>query len=322
MTLRNLKSNFHQSLDLIYGKDEVAILFFLCIDFHLNISKTDYTLNRDFSIQEEKQNELNYLLNRLLQQEPIQYILGETEFFGLKFKVTQDVLIPRQETEELVDWVVRSLKFEVGSGKFEDRSSKLNRIEDVTSSAVEKSLDLNSRIRILDIGTGSGCIAISLVNELPNVEVYALDISKKALEIAKSNAKLNNVKINFIEADILDENILEYPDLKDITFDVIVSNPPYVRHLEKEDIKPNVLEHEPHLALFVEDNNPLIFYDAIARFAKQKLIDKGLLFFEINQYLGKETVEILKNNSFKDIELRKDLSGNERMLKGTLNIKF
>ena len=164
-------------------------------------------------------------------------------------------------------------------------------------------------MKIVDIGTGSGCIAISLAKNLKNAQVSAIDVSEKALAIANKNAEINEVEVNFIL-----KNILQTEDLEN-QFDVIVSNPPYVRNLEKAEIKPNVLEFEPHLALFVDDNDALLFYRKIAQLAQKNLSENGKLFFEINQYLGKETVDLLENLGFKNIELKKDIYGNDRMIK-------
>ena len=287
LKLTELKTIFHKELDSIYGKDEVGSFFYLCTEFYLNLPRFQLALQPEYSIVKSEYDDFFNALERLKQEQPIQYILGETEFYGLKFKVNKHVLIPRQETEELVDWVKRS----------------------VTSSEVEKSL------RILDIGTGSGCIAISLAKSLPNAEVYALDISDEALQVAKKNAKFNAVKIQFIKANILNETDWDLFS-KDLVFDAIVSNPPYVRNLEKKEIRDNVLNNEPHLALFVEDNNPLQFYKSITNFAVTNLKPGGGLFFEINQYLGDETRQLLEDSGFKDVELRQDLNGNDRMLKG------
>ena len=204
------------------------------------------TENIVFSTKEED----NIFQYGTLLHEPIQYILGETEFYGLPFKVTPDTLIPRPETEELVDWI---------------------------SSEIDKE-SLTKEINILDIGTGTGCIAISLAKNLSNVNVFAMDVSEKALKIAQYNAKKNKVTIEFLEKDVL--QLAKLPT----QFDVIVSNPPYVRNLEKKEINPNVLENEPHLALFVDNQNPLIFYDTISDFALQNLIPGGFLFFEMNEY--------------------------------------
>jgi release factor glutamine methyltransferase len=194
-------------------------------------------------------------------------------------------LIPRPETEELVDWILKSQKLEDGRRKTEDKS-----------------------IKMLDIGTGSGCIAISLAKNLPQARVSAIDVSVEALATAKKNAALNEVDVQFIC-----QNILETRSLT-TTYDIIVSNPPYVRMLEKQEIKTNVLDFEPHLALFVEDNDALLFYRKIAQLAQHNLNENGLLFFEINQYLAKETIELLENLHFKSIELRQDIYGNDRMI--------
>jgi release factor glutamine methyltransferase len=219
-------------------------------------------------------------LDSLKNEIPIQYLLGKTSFYGLDFEVNPAVLIPRPETEELVDWII-------------------------SYDQIHKS---TKPLRILDIGTGSGCIAISLAKNIPNSQVFAIDVSEKALATAQKNAEINNVKVAFLE-----ENILETDDLEQ-QFDIIVSNPPYVRQLEKQEIKKNVLDNEPHLALFVEDNDALVFYRKIAELAQKNLLPNGQLFFEINQYLGKEMMELLEKMGFKNIELRKDIYGNDRMI--------
>lgn len=287
MVLKELQNIFHIELDAIYGKHEVGSFFYLCTEHYLNVPRIQLTLEPGLAITKPETDTFFKVLEDLKQQKPIQYILGETEFYGLPFKVNENVLIPRPETEELVDLIIRS----------------------VTASAVEKS------IKILDIGTGSGCIAISLAKNLPKAEVYALDVSNEALTMAKENAKGNNVDITFIEASILEESNWDL-FFENTKFDVIVSNPPYVRELEKQEIQPNVLDNEPHLALFVEDNNPLIFYKAITDFAVKKLKPNGKLYFEINEYLGEETKQLLVDANFEAVELLKDLNGNDRMLKG------
>jgi len=287
MVLKELQNIFHIELDTIYGKDEVNSFFFLCTEYYLSVPRIQLTLEPEFAITKPETETFFKVLEDLKQQKPIQYILGETEFYGLLFKVNEHVLIPRPETEELVDLIIRS----------------------ITASAVEKS------IKILDIGTGSGCIAISLAKNLPKAEVYALDVSSEALTMAKENAKSNKVEITFIEASILEESNWDL-FFENTKFDVIVSNPPYVRELEKQDIQPNVLDNEPHLALFVDDNNPLIFYKAITDFAVKNLKLNGKLYFEINQYLGEETKQLLVDANFENVELLKDLNGNDRMLKG------
>jgi release factor glutamine methyltransferase len=285
MLLKEFRNHFNKELSAFFPQTEIDSFFFLLIEKELDLQRIDLVLNTQLPLSEEKFKHLYNSLSRLKAQEPIQYILGETEFYGLPFKVTKDTLIPRPETEELVAWVI---------------------------SEVTKLQPCNvADFSILEIGTGSGCIPISLAKNLPKAAISSIDISKNALAIAKENALLNAVNIHFIAQDIL--SIDKLPQ----QYDIIVSNPPYVRELEKKEIKPNVLENEPHLALFVADNNPLIFYSKIADLAKKHLSEKGVLYFEINQYLGKETVEMLSEKGF-ITELKKDLFGNDRMTKSML----
>jgi release factor glutamine methyltransferase len=249
----------------------------------LNLKRIDTVLKPNFLIPERKLTDLKNILVKLQKEEPIQYILGNTEFYGLPFFVDNNTLIPRSETEELVAWV----------------------LEEAANFQSNKQIKLS----ILDIGTGTGCIPISIAKNLPKAKISAIDISSEALIVAKQNALLNKVEVDFIELDILKTKKIPQE------FDIIVSNPPYVRELEKAEIKNNVLKNEPHLALFVTNEDPLIFYNKIADFAKLQLSKNGLLFFEINQYLGKETSALLHKKGFKNIELRKDLFGNDRMIK-------
>ena len=317
MLLKEFRNHFNQELCTVFPQTEIDSFFFLLIEKELDLQRIDLVLNKKLSISEATFKHLNNSLSRLKLQEPIQYILSETEFFGLPFKVTKDTLIPRPETEELVAWIVED------ATKLQGYNIAAPHINSKTN---KKSLT------ILDIGTGSGCIPISLAKNLLHTNITSIDVSKNALVIAKENALLNSVNINFIEQDILSvENLniianemkqsLTQEKIRssqtprnDLKFDIIVSNPPYVRELEKTEIKPNVLKNEPHLALFVEDNNPLIFYSKIADLAKKHLKENGVLYFEINQYLGKETVEMLTKKGF-TTELRKDLFGNDRMTK-------
>ncbi|GGI58413.1 peptide chain release factor N(5)-glutamine methyltransferase [Winogradskyella haliclonae] len=287
MKALDLKTIFHKELDYIYGKEEVESFFFLYLEHYLDVARIQLQLDSEFAIAKPRTEQFFTTLEALKQQKPIQYIIGETEFYGLKLKVSEDVLIPRQETEELVDWIIKSAS----------------------------SYKRNDPLKILDVGTGSGCIAISLAKKFSEANVYALDVSQKAIKIARENAESNNTKISFLEADILDSTSWN-SEFKDLEFDIIVSNPPYVRNLEKVDIQSNVIDNEPHLALFVDDDNPLVFYKAITDFAVNNLKQKGQLYFEINQYLGNETKQLLIDANFDNVELRKDLNGNDRMLKG------
>ncbi len=301
MKAKDLKDIFHKELDTIYGKDEVASFFYLGLEHHLNVVRIQLQLEPEFTLSKTEADFFFEILEGLKQQKPIQYLLGETEFYGLQFKVNDNVLIPRPETEELVDWILKSYESRVISSEPSNLKSSI----------------VNRQLKILDIGTGSGCIAISLAKHLPEAQVFAVDISESALEIAKENADSNGVEVKFIKADILESSLWEDVALRQKgSFDIIVSNPPYVRELEKQEIKPNVLDNEPHLALFVENDNPLIFYKGITDFAVDKLKSNGSLYFEINQYLGQETKQLLVDAEFKAVELREDLNGNDRMLKG------
>jgi release factor glutamine methyltransferase len=282
MKIKEYRTQFIQVLTSMYGEGEAESFFYLILEEKQQLKRIDLVLHPDLEISEEEIVVWNSILEQLKLEIPIQYLLGKTSFYGLDFEVNSTVLIPRPETEELVDWIVSNV---LKNGR-------------------------SKSIKILDIGTGSGCIAISLAKNLPNAEVFAIDVSEKALSTAKKNAKLNEVEVTFIE-----QNILETLDLGQ-EFDIIVSNPPYVRNLEKEEIKKNVLDNEPHLALFVEDNDALIFYRKIAELSQKNLSYSGQLYFEINQYLGKEMIELLEKMDFKNIELRKDIYENDRMMLG------
>jgi release factor glutamine methyltransferase len=311
MLLKSYKTKFFQELSSLYDEKEIESFFYLILENFHQIKRIDLALNPQMRMNDKQLLHWESILSDLKKQKPIQYILGETEFYGLPFLVNENTLIPRPETEELVELII-----------------KQNSKSEIPPEPKVNGAKLNSKLKILDIGTGSGCIAISLVKNISNVEVYAIDISEEALETAKKNAQINQVEIHFIQADILKINNLEQlptsnPKLEthnpklETQFDIIVSNPPYVRILEKQEINPNVLEYEPHLALFVEDDDALIFYRKIAQLALKSLTPNGKLYFEINQYLGKETVELIESFGFKNVVLHKDIYGNDRMIEGT-----
>ena len=284
MKIKEYRTQFIQELLSIFDEGEAESFFYLILEEKQQLKRIDLALHPDLTFSKEQMLVWNSLLEQLKCEVPVQYLLGKTSFYGLDFEVNPTVLIPRSETEELVDWIIKSLKSRIG----------------------------NSKLKILDIGTGSGCIAISLAKNIENAQVFAIDISDKALATAKKNAEVNKVEVTFIH-----QNILDTADLNQ-NFDIIVSNPPYVRNLEKQEIKKNVLNNEPHLALFVEDNDALIFYKKIAKLAQQSLSQNGELFFEINQYLGQEMIEMLEKMNFRTIELRKDIYGNDRMIRATM----
>ncbi|MGH2665850.1 peptide chain release factor N(5)-glutamine methyltransferase [Flavobacterium sp.] len=279
MLLKTYRTQFVQELTGIFDEKEIESFFYIVLDAFHQMKRVDLALNPNFEIDTIQLLQWETVLAQLKEHKPIQYIFGETEFFGLPFYVNENTLIPRPETEELVEWILSN-----------------NSI-----------LESENPLRILDIGTGAGCIAVSLAKNRPNAEVYAIDVSEKALAIAQKNAARNNVKVAFLH-----RNILETEDLAQ-QFDIIVSNPPYVRNLEKEEINKNVLAYEPHLALFVEDTDALVFYRKIIELALKNLSENGQLYFEINQYLGEEMKELLEKNNFKNSQLRKDIYGNDRM---------
>jgi release factor glutamine methyltransferase len=264
-----------------YDLNEIQALVNWLLEYYFQLNRPRILANQSLDIQEDKLKKYNLALQRLAKNEPIQYILGETEFYGRKFFVNPSVLIPRPETEELVEWICQDYKSHLQT------------------------------FNMLDIGTGSGCISVNLALELPHSQVFALDISKDALAVAHNNARLNQASINFIEGDILQNPRFEF------TFTVIVSNPPYVRETEKKEMQANVLDFEPHLALFVEDEKPLMFYEAIARFAQAHLIEGGSLYVEINEALGQDTVQLFEKQGFINTQLKRDLRGKARMVKAT-----
>ena len=279
MLLKEIKDIYHKELDESYAKEEVESMFYLMIEHFLGLERFILAIDPGIVITKDEEQYMFEGLSKLKNEQPIQYVLGETTFMDLKIMVNESVLIPRPETEELVNWVLEDIE------------------------------NLDDNLKIIDIGTGSGCIAISLSKLKPNLKVTAMDISNSAIEVAEKNALKNNVDIEFIQADIL-----KIPSLKE-NYDIIVSNPPYVREMEKDQMHNNVLKNEPYLALFVPDEDPLLFYRPLAKLAKNSLTPKGVLYMEINQYLGEEVKEVLEESGFAEIELRKDIFGNDRMIK-------
>jgi release factor glutamine methyltransferase len=285
ITIKDVFEDYRQQINGIYDINETEAITLLVIAEVTGMSRASVKAFPERELNAEQFEQLKNTLAELKTGKPVQYILGVTEFYGLPFKVNPYVLIPRPETEELIEWILSS----------EGESLNMK----------------GERLSVLDIGTGSGCIAISLKKNLRNADVSAIDISEGALQTAKENAVLNEVNVNFIQADILNIN----PTNDGVQYAVIVSNPPYVTLDDKKQMHSNVTDFEPHTALFVPEHDPLIFYRAIADFALNNLIANGLLYFEINENLGKETVELLADKGFKNIELRKDMSGRDRMIK-------
>lgn len=325
---KKLFDNLLQQITVYEAQEAKEIVFWL-MEFYLRLKKIDVLSDKLLSEVyphprlsqgrgAKKIIDWASIIERLNTHEPIQYILGETEFYGRKFLVNDSVLIPRPETEELVQLVIENSQQSTVQGPQLEVSSR-------QSVVGEKALSTqHSKLRtLLDIGTGSGCIAISLAKELPDFQVFAFDISEKALETAKKNAELNHANVIFEKVDILKWNdtlsqssIVQYP------LSIIVSNPPYVTKQEIARMQQNVLDFEPHLALFVEDNDPLIFYEAIANFAFNNLAVDGLVAVEINEALGNETAEIFIKKGFSDVVIVKDIHQKDRFVKASLSKKI
>ena len=277
-TVSAIKNHFFEELDSFYPKTEVSSFFYILADYYLGYSKTDVLLGMKNNLSESELLKFHYAIKDLKKQKPIQFITGVQYFYENEFKVTEHTLIPRPETEELVDVIVKD--------------------------------NPNFEGTILDIGTGTGAIAISLDLKLSNSKVTAFDVSKEALVTAKLNNDDLKAKVDFELQDILN------PNYTGEEFDIIVSNPPYVLNSEKLEMQSNVLDFEPHLALFVADNEPLLFYNAIIDFSKNNLKIGGKLYFEINEKYGKETVEQMNLNGFTSVVLLKDMNNKDRMVKG------
>ncbi len=286
--IKDIRSFYCEQLCSIYDRAEANAMILILFEHYFKINRVKMALEPELRLSESEMLKIHFAVKDLLKHRPLQYIIGETEFCDLKFKVNENVLIPRPETSELVR--------KIHNAQF------IRHNEQCTINNSEK-------LSILDIGSGSGCIAISLAKMLADAQIFALDISEEALAVAKENAEINNVNINFIADDIL--NLKNNIETK---FDIIVSNPPYVRELEKAEMRDNVLKWEPHKALFVSDEDPLIFYRKILEFAKSHLKEKGKVWFEINEYLGKEMKRLCEESGFSNVNIYKDYKGKERFL--------
>ena len=277
--LKSVRDFFDDELKLLYSSEEIRYYFYLCCEHFLDIPKVEVVGNLDYRITESKMLKFSHAVKDLKKQKPIQYILGTCDFLDLSLHLTGDVLIPRPETEELAQKIAQQNKNFTG--------------------------------KILDICTGSGCIALALKSQLLHALVQGLDNSKSAVNIARKNAENNLLNVDFFVADIFTYE-------SEQKFDIIVSNPPYVLHSEKLQMQKNVLNYEPHEALFVDDKNPLVFYSAIVDFAKKHLNSDGKLYFEINEKFGREVAELLKSQGFSSVEINKDFRGKDRFVNGTM----
>ncbi|MCB9360262.1 MAG: peptide chain release factor N(5)-glutamine methyltransferase [Flavobacteriales bacterium] len=280
-TLISIKAYFKNELNSFFDASEIESMFYITVEHYFSITKKDFILTPDKRLSESDLLKVIYCVKGLKTKKPLAYILGEWEFFGLPFKVDENTLIPRPETEELVDII-------------------LNENE--------------GNLSVLDIGTGTGCIPIALKKQNNNYQVFAVDVSKEALNVATQNAGLNEVEVTFLEYDILKNRNSTFQQ----QLDVIVSNPPYIPESDKIQMANNVLDFEPHLALFVANSEPLLFYDAIADFAKKNLKNKGKLYFEIHEKFGIEVVNLLAKKGFSNTQLIKDINSKNRIVSAQL----
>ena len=271
-----------EQLQDFYPDSEIKSFCYLILESVCSMDKSSVLRHKDKQLSLNEHFRIREIVEELKKHRPIQYILGEAEFYGLKFKVDENVLIPRPETEEMVEWIVKGEKLQAG-------------------------------YKLLDIGTGSGCISITLAKHLPEAEVFALDISDEALNIARQNADENQVDVHFFRYDILKEEDFSFP-FASLVFDCIVSNPPYITWKEKAAMAKNVLDYEPHQALFVPDDNPLLFYERIAGFARSCLKEGGSLYLETSSLYGQASAKVFEDRKFRSVELLKDISGNDRII--------
>ena len=298
MKLSEAERFLSEQLKETYEPGEAAGIAALAIEHLTGFDRNIRSLKKEEPLTTDQQLRLNNILSRLQQHEPIQYIMNKAWFYGLELYVNSNVLIPRPETEELVDWIISDVR---ASGR-------------QVFTRGENEADDTTGLKILDVGTGSGCIALALKSKMPLAEVWGCDISDSALNIARRNASELDIRVDFQSVDYLDKAQQKHLP----TVDIVVSNPPYVPQSDKEDMKPNVLQYEPHTALFVQDNDPLVFYKAMVKFAEHRLYDKGRLYMEIHEGLGNQVVELFREAGFSKIELRQDMQGKDRMVRAAL----
>lgn len=286
MTFAEATKHSTEELKTIYADREAANIANWVIEHITETKKTDRIIHKEKKLSGEQLTQLNNYLQRLMHHEPVQYVLNEAWFYGLKYYVDKNVLIPRPETEELIEWVISDCKFPI------------------------------EVLYILDIGTGSGCIPISLKRKLRRAQIWSCDISEAALQVAKKNATTIGADVNFLHLDFLDR--AQRNQLP--SFNIIISNPPYIPEKDKEEMQRNVVKYEPATALFVPDNDPLIFYKAIADFGKEKLIPGGMIYLEIHEDLGEAVCKLFQTAGYYT-EIKKDMQGKERMVKAVLSLE-
>ncbi|NLR61321.1 peptide chain release factor N(5)-glutamine methyltransferase [Chitinophaga polysaccharea] len=283
MTIQTAFTYITGAISELYDEREAASIAHIIMEYLTGMSKLDRIVHKTKMLSPDQNQRLKTAIEALQRQEPVQYITGTGWFYGMELLVNKNVLIPRPETEELVEWIVQDTAH-------------------------------RHRLHLLDVGTGSGCIPLALKKSLPDAQVSAVDVSEGALEVARSNASRLRLEVNFLLMDALDPaQVSTLP-----SFDLIVSNPPYITQSEQQSMQEQVWGYEPSLALFVPDNDALLFYRHISMMAKQKLLPGGALYFEINEALGKEVVALMEELGFKEVTLKQDMFGKDRMVKGKL----
>lgn len=285
-----------QELLMVYSENEASRIASLVLDNLTGSNRADRLLKKEEPLNVHQLHHLTEIHHRLLHNEPVQYTLGEVYFYGLKLVVDKHVLIPRPETEELVDWIIKDIK---ACGK------------DVFQRGAFEA-DETTQLKILDVGTGSGCIALALKNSMPKAEVWGCDVSEEALAVARRNGAELDIRVDFIGIDFLnDDQRKQLP-----TVNIIVSNPPYIPLRDKDTMHPNVIDYEPHTALFVPNDEALIFYQALADFGKHRLYESGSIYAEIHEELAEEVINLFEKENYQ-VELKKDMQGKDRMIKAT-----
>ena len=283
-----------KELGSLYDEREATNIASLVLENITGLSKIDRSVKKEERLIVQQLHHLTEIHHRLLRHEPVQYALGEAHFFGLNLYVDRHVLIPRPETEELVDWVIKDVKSS-GKNVFEKKANEA---------------DETTELKIIDVGTGSGCIALALKKIMPKAEVWACDVSDDALNIARRNGSELDIRVDFVGLDFLDETQTKQLP----TVDIIVSNPPYIPLKNKVDMHSNVVDYEPHTALFVPNDDALVFYKALAAFGKHRLYENGSIYAEIHEDSGQEVIDIFQRDGYM-VELRKDMQGKDRMIK-------
>ena len=295
MKLREAEKYIREQVAMIYEPGESANITQLVLEDCTGFAKTEILLKKEQELLPEQEDKMREQVKRLLAYEPVQYVIQKTWFYGLELYVDKNVLIPRPETEELVDWIVSDVKA-AGMNVFRKEANEA---------------DVTTELKILDVGTGSGCIPLALKKTMPKAEVWGCDISEEALNVARRNGSDLNIRVDFQGIDILDEVQQRFLP----TVDIIVSNPPYIPLNDKEGMNANVVNHEPHKALFVPNDDALLFYKAIVHLAKKHLHKNGRIYLEIHENLGDAVVDLFKNEGYVSVELKKDMQGKDRMVR-------